>query len=277
MSYKHIWYICSSSAHVYIKGVNCFIGQYFRKTLDGYSLTDLSDLANGTNAYIREIIGVFCEGLTREVFVLFNYNHFGPIALLLSPGRTPELFTGYEVWDFSHYHYRYFLGYGIHHIHPKLDTPLMFYPCIRGSFEVGEVISVCMLEFANQFDVTRSLSRKIMKLVRRFERGFVYTLGGRKPFTMDDLFSEILWLVRENSGRRGYEHLIQIFLDHRIYYQPVIICEEFRRPLDLIRQFLYSLDDKLETLNIEKYLPKLGFRKYPLHIQNGGTQVYYLS
>lgn len=277
MSHKHIWYICSSSDHVYINGTNFFIGQYFRKTLEGYSLTDLSDLVNGTDAYIREVLGLFCEGLTGEVFVLFNYNHFGPIALLLSPKRSPELFTGYEVWDFSHYHYRYFLGYGIHHIHPKFDTPLMFYPYIRGSFEVGEVISVCMLEFTNQFEVTRSLSRRVMKLVRNFERGFCYTLWGRKPVTMDDLFSEILERVRGLYGRQGFEHLVQIFLDHRIYYQPVIICEEFRRPLKLIRQFLYTLDDKLEPVNVEKYLLKIGFRKHPPYIQNDGPQVYYLS
>lgn len=254
---------------MFMSNLKCFAGEYFRKNLDGYSLNDLSDLVSRIDVHVSKILDRFCEELSTEVFVLFNYNHFGPVALVFTPSerKHPKLLIGYPVWDFSHYHYRYFLGHGIHSIHPRYNTPNMFYPYIRGSFEVGEVILACMFEFANQFEVTKSLSRKILNLISGFERGFFYTLTGKTPVGMGDIFSEILYLVRKKYGRQGYEILVKLFLEHRIYYQPVILCEEFRKPLELIQQFLYSLDDKIDGLELEKYLLSLGFRKHPTDIQ----------
>lgn len=263
MFYKHIWYIYCSSPHVYVNGLNVFIGEYFRSHLDGYPLSDLSDLVSGRDAYVSGVLDRFRKDLSVEVFVLFNYNHFGPVALVFPPSGDPKLLIGYAVWNFTHYHYRYFLGRGIYQIHPRLNTPRMFYPAKRGSFEVVEVVSTCMLKFAIQFDITRSLSRRVMKLVKQFERGYTYTLFGRRLFDMGELFSEILFLVRNRFGKAGYEHLLEIFLDHRVYCEPVVGCEEFRRPLELIRQFLYTIDDKPESPDLEKYLIGLGFFRIP--------------
>jgi hypothetical protein len=50
-------------------------------------------------------------------------------------------------------------------------------------------------------------------------------------------------------------------VEHRIYYQPTVVCEEFRYSFDLIRQFIYILNANPGEENLEKYLLGAGFEK----------------
>lgn len=252
-----------SSPRVFLDGVGCLTGDYFRKHLDGYPLQNLSDLVSGNDPVIEKLFREFQRGLQTEFFVLFNYNHFGPVALLFSPQTfQPSLLTGYGCWEFSHYHFRYFLGHGKVTYHPRYDTPMMFYPYFRGLKEVGDVVSICMFEFAKNYDVKKSLSRKILKLVANFERGYSYSLTGKKPFDGSDLFAGVLRLVRDRYPRHSYEHLAQIFSNHGVYYHPAAVCDEFRRVFEIIWQFLFTLDlGTPSSIPLEKYLLSVGFTK----------------
>ena len=260
MSVKYIWYISCSSPHIYLAGRAYFLGKYLRDSLDGYALTDLSDFLSSTDEYLNRVLNTICENLHSEIFAVFNYNHFGPVVLILSPSRERRILTGYGNWGFSHYHYRHFLGQGFFDIHPRYKTPSMFYPYVRGSFEVEEVILLCMLEFSNQYQISKAVSRQIVKMINVFERGYRFTITGRKPFGMEDLFSRILHLIQTRYGKYVMEDLVRVFVEHRIYYQPTVICEEFRHTFDLIRQFIYILNAHPGE-NLEKYLLGAGFEK----------------
>lgn len=263
MSFKpYIWYMFCSSPQLVLDPNGPFLGEVCRRQFQGGILiNDLTDLVSGYVPQIKFICDLLEGRLAGELFIVFNYNHFGPVSLIITPQLEMTVLIGYRNWNFSHYHFRHFQGHGPCEIHPVYRTPCMFYPHLRGSFDISDVIILSVIKLSEDVEITAGVTRKIMKYIQDYERGYRLTFLGRRKFGMQDIFSRILHLVIKRFGKYSFERLVQIFMDYRVYFQPVDFCDDFRQPLGLIRQFLYGFASKMEDRGVEKYLLEMGFEK----------------